>query len=196
MPMGKVVKTPLAVVYVDEKFNMRVSDDLELSRVSQVWGVFLYIEVTKQYLFISKSNGLDLTAKEVGEWAYKEYKSYYDVEHQQFLYAGLPHYGEMLMLIGLGYTDKLHKTMNIFRQNGIVSDNLFDDEYFVYSEKVFADEYDLHLRRIMQQKEIDEVAMYQLMRPDNFGEKITNVTPEIFGSFNRYHTRLFLHLMS
>jgi len=190
--MGKVVKTPLAVVYVDEKTNLRISDNLELARVSEVWGVFLYAKVGELNIFISKTNGPDLTLKETGAWADDKYKAYYNLKHNNFLYGGLPHYEEILVLM-MGYTEMVNKTMAIFRENGIVADNLFDDFYLVYSENAFEGANDLHIRRIMQEKNINESAMYQAMRTDDGANTVLTFKPENLEKYDRFHTRLFLH---
>lgn len=190
--MKKIVKTPLAVVYVDEKKNLRISENLDLCRVSEVWGVFLYMEIGKLNVFISKSNGPDLTLKEAGDWADKHYEPYYNLKYDNFLYGGLPHMEEILVLM-MGYVEMVNKTMSIFRENGIAADNLFDDFYLVYSDKAFSGANDLHIRRIMQQKSLGEASMYQALRTDDGGETVLEFDAEKSDDFTRYHTRLFLH---
>lgn len=190
--MRKVVKTPLAVVYVDEKKNLRISENLDLCRVSEVWGVFLFVKIGELNIFISKSNGPDLTLAEAENWAFKNYEPYHHIKYDNFLYGGLPHYEEILVLM-LGYLDQVNKTMAIFRENGIAADNLFDDFYLVYSEKSFEGANDLHIRRIMQQKETDMTAMFQALRTDDGGQTILDFTNKNMTESKRYHTRLFLH---
>jgi len=193
--MRKIIKTPLAVVYVDEKRQLSISENLDLSRSSEVWGVFLYEEISKLNLFISKNNGPNLTYKQADKWAYKQFEAYFFDEYKCVLYGGLPHYEEMLVLF-FGYYELIAKTLKIFRKNGIVADDFYDDAYWVYSDEAFVSPYDLHLRRILALQESNEPFSYKAMRTDDGGETILSFTKETISPEMLFHTRLFLHQFS
>ena len=193
--MGKIIKTPLAVIYVDEKRQLTIGENLDLSRSSEVWGVFLHEETSKLNLFISKNNGPNLTFNQADLWAREQFEPYFFDEHEVILYGGLPHYEEMLVLM-FGHHELIAKTMKIFRNNGIKADDFHDDAYWVYSDEAFDSPYDLHLRRILALQESNEPFSYKAMRTDDGGEDVLSFTKETIPFDARFHTRLFLHQFS
>lgn len=190
--MGKIIRTPLAVVYVNEDQSLSVGENLDLCRISDVWGVCYYEELSDFNLFISKKNGPDLTIGQADKWAYDKFVGYFFDEHDTVLYAGLPHYEEFLSLF-FGYFEKINKMMKIFRKYGIGADDFYDDFYLVYSNEAFAGPHDLHLRRIIPHCEINEPFSYKAMRTDDGASTVLSFTKETAPKEQRFHTRLFLH---
>ena len=193
--MGKIIKTPLAVVYVDEKKRLSIGENLDLSRSSEVWGFCFYEEISKCNLFISKNNGPNLTFKQADKWAYEQFEPYFMEGNEVILYGGLPHYEEMLVLF-FGYYDYIAKMLKIFRKNGITADDFYEDEYLVYSDEVFLNPYDVHIRRFLPHQEVNVPFSYKAMRTDDGGEKILSFKKETAPYDRKFHTRLFLHQFS
>lgn len=193
--MGNIIKTPLAVVYVDDHHQLSIGENLDLCRVTDVWGVFFYEEISKLNLFISKKNGPNLTFSQADKWAYDKFVGYFFDEAGVVLYGGLPHYEEMLVLM-FGHLEDINKTMKIFRKYGIAADDFYGDPYLVYSDDAFAGPYDLHLRRILPYREVNDPFSYKAMRMDDGGDTIFSFTKETAPQDVCFHTREFLHQFS
>lgn len=190
--MKNIIKTPLAVVYLNDGFYLSIEDNLNLCKASQVWGVFFYDQIAKENVFLAKTNGPDIMLCKAYEWCHKAFSCVRLEKEDVSLYGGLPHYDELMALI-LGMENEVNATMTIFRKYGIVADNLFLEPYLAFSNETFENARALHLRELVRQKEQNEALMFKAVSIGDGGETVLRFTSSDLEKVDKFHTRLFLH---
>ena len=190
--MEQIIKTPLMVVYLDDGFHLSVERNLNLCRASQVWGVAFYDEIAEENIFLAKTNGADISLSDAYDWCHKAFEGYYFAANDVTLYGGLPHYDELMSLV-LGNEDDVNKTMAIFRKHGIVADNLFAEPYLTFSDEIFENAHDLHLRRLFAEKERNEAKMFKAVSLGDGANTVIDFSQMDLRKFDCFHTRVFLH---
>lgn len=191
--MKSIVKTPLAVVYLNDGFYLSIEENLNLCRASQVWGVFFYDEIAKENVFLSKANGPDIALCQAYKWCHKVFECMrLEAKAPVSLYGGLPYYDELMALV-LGIGDEVNETMAIFRKYGIVADNLFGEPYLAFSDEAFENAHALHLRELFRQKEQNEAQMFKAVSIGDGANTVLSFAASDLVKPDRFHTRLFLH---